>query len=247
VTFDIFPAIDLLGGRSVRLKKGLRSSAEVVHANPLAQLAAYADAGARWVHVVDLAAAFGDLPESSDLKLNKATLCSLVEHSKIKVQVGGGVRSEAQARALFDLGVERVVVGTWAIKDPSAVCHLAKAHPGRVVVGLDSVGGFVSVQGWTEKSQFTPAEFGKRLFEGGVTLGLFTEVERDGLLTGIDWKLAETLARESGLNILASGGVKDIEDIKHLSKCTGVVGVVVGKALAAGSLNLTEALGFQRK
>jgi phosphoribosylformimino-5-aminoimidazole carboxamide ribotide isomerase len=249
VSFEIYPAIDILGGKSVRLKKGLRASAEVVHLDPFVQLQGYAEAGARWVHIVDLAAAFGDLELSSptqDAILNKSLLSILISTSKLKLQVGGGVRSEARVLELFELGVERVVIGTWALREPAKVMALSRRFPGRIVLGLDTVDGMVSSQGWTEKSSFSAAEMGAQFYEGGVSLALFTEVERDGLLTGIDSVKAEILANETKLQILASGGVRDLGDIEALSKCAGVVGVVVGKALAAGTLRLEDALKFQR-
>lgn len=244
--FDILPAIDLLGGQSVRLLQGKRESAHVVHADALAHLAALAERGARWVHVVDLDAAFGDALDSPGRAANRALLSSLLKASSLRVEVGGGVRSADDAQSLFDVGVERVIVGTWCVKDPEGVMALARAYPGRVVAGLDAVGGHVAVQGWTEKSAFTVEAFGKRLAQGGVTHALFTEVERDGLLTGIDAKKAGALASATGLSILASGGVRDAGDIRRLAATEGVCGVVVGKALVAGTLTLEEALAFQR-
>ena len=243
--FEIYPAIDLLGGQSVRLKKGERASAEVVHPDPLEQMKSYETSGSRWVHVVDLASAFGDSADTRSVQLTRNVLLQIIGATKLKLQVGGGVRSRQQAEALLDLGVTRVVIGTWAVRDTAGVCALAKAYPGRVVVGLDTVGDRVAVQGWTESSGLSAKDFGKRLFDGGVSTALFTEVERDGLLTGIDWEKAEKLASDTGLKILASGGVKDINDIVSLSRCGGVCGVVVGKALAAGTLSLSEALAHQ--
>ncbi len=244
--FDILPAIDLLGGSSVRLLQGKRESAHVVHADPLAHLASLAESGARWVHVVDLDAAFGDALDAPGRVANRTLLSALVKASRLRVEVGGGVRSPADARALLEAGVERVIVGTWCVKDPEGVMALARAFPGRIVAGLDAVDGRVAVQGWTETSAHTVEEFGRRLAQGGLTHALFTEVERDGLLSGIDAQKAGALAEATGLSILASGGVRDVEDIRMLSRTPGVCGVVVGKALAAGTLTLQEALAFQR-
>jgi len=245
-TFTIFPAIDLLDGRSVRLQQGRRESAHTVHPDPLAQLRGYAACGAKWVHVVDLNAAFGDPLAGEARAANRAILKRVLLEGTLNVQAGGGVRGEADALALFELGVQRVVVGTWAVKAPEAVMALARRFPGRVVVGLDTVGGYVAVQGWTESSAHSVEDFGRTLRAGGVDTSLFTEVERDGLLSGIDAERAGKLAADTGLSIIASGGARDLGDITRLADTRGVSGVVVGKALHAGTLRLEEALAFQR-
>jgi phosphoribosylformimino-5-aminoimidazole carboxamide ribotide isomerase len=244
--FSILPAIDLLGGRSVRLLQGKRDSAHVVHADALAHLRALEERGARWVHVVDLDAAFGDAFDAPGRLANRELLSAIVGATRLKVEVGGGVRGPSDARALLEAGVARVIVGTWCVREPEAVMALARAHPGRVVAGLDALDGRVAVAGWTETSSHTVEEFGARLAKGGVTHALFTEVERDGLLSGIDAPKAGALAYATGLSIIASGGVRDVEDIRALASTAGVCGVVVGKALAAGTLALEDALAFQR-
>jgi phosphoribosylformimino-5-aminoimidazole carboxamide ribotide isomerase len=244
--FFILPAIDMLGGTSVRLLRGERASAHAVHEDALAHLRGLEERGARWVHIVDLDAAFGDPLDASGRERNRELLARLVASTRLSVEVGGGVRSEADAVALFEAGVARVIVGTWCVRDPDAVMALARRFPGRIVAGLDTIDGRVAVQGWTSVSPFTVEEFGVRLRAGGVEHALFTEVERDGALTGIDADKAGTLAKATGLSILASGGVRDVGDIRRLAAMPGIGGVVVGKALAAGTLTLEEALAFQR-
>lgn len=254
--FNILPAIDLLDGQSVRLRQGVRRSAEVVSPDPKAQLASYLKAGASWVHIVNLNAAFGDFqsdaqdgPQKGILTGAQATskvLKELLQISGLRVQLGGGVRNRAMATALLEQGVARVVVGTWAIKDPEGVCALARAYPGQIVVGLDTLGNKVTAQGWTEESGLEVAEFGRRLFENGVRLALYTQIEKDGMLTGIDSDAAGRLHASSGLQVLASGGVRDISDIQRLATTSGVAGVIVGKALAAKTLVLEDALRFER-
>ena len=244
--FVLFPAIDLLDGRSVRLQKGARDSAEVVHPDPFEQLENYAQAGATWVHIVDLNSAFNDSKSHAGRISTRQIVQQIVAEGKLKLQVGGGVRSRAEALALLEMGVERVVVGTWGVRAPEEVCALAQEYPQLIVVGLDTVGGLVAVQGWTEQSKLPVAEFGKKLFEGGVRHALYTEVERDGMLTGVDAAAASRLHAETGLLVLASGGVRDVSDIKALAQTPGVWGVITGKALAAGSLLLTDALKYER-
>lgn len=244
--FVLFPAIDLLDGRSVRLRKGARASAEVVHADPEAQLAGYAAAGARWAHIVNLNAAFGDDPGTTGAKETEALVKRLVAQKILRLQVGGGVRTQAQAESLLALGVDRIVIGTWAVRAPEIVMSIARSAPERVVVGLDTQGDEVAVQGWTEASGLPVQDFGKRLCEGGVRHALYTQVERDGMLSGIDERAAASLARTTGLCVLASGGVRDITDIERLAQSDGVWGVIIGKALAAGTLALTDAIGYAR-
>jgi phosphoribosylformimino-5-aminoimidazole carboxamide ribotide isomerase len=244
--FYILPALDLLDGKSVRLLQGKRESAHEVHGNPLAQLKEYEQWGSKWVHMVDLNAAFGDDSNSEGRQRNQEFIIQALKETRLKVELGGGIRSLADAEFWLEKGVTRVVVGTWAVHSPSSVCELAKRYPGRIVVGLDTTGGKVTTQGWTSQSPFSAEEFGLMLRNGGVQLALFTEVERDGLLSGIDSKKAQALGEATGLRILASGGVRDIADIQNLSKCPAVEGVVVGKALAAKTLSLQDALTFQR-
>ena len=245
--FVVFPAIDLLDGKSVRLQKGARGSASVVHPDPFEQLENYAAAGAQWVHLVDLNSAFNDAPSHSGRRSTRQIVSQIVAEGKLKLQVGGGVRSRADALALLEMGVERVVIGTWAVQAPHEVCALAAEYPELIVVGLDTVDGLVAVQGWTEKSQLSVEEFGKKIFEQGVRHALYTEVERDGMLTGIDVAAAARLHAATGLLILGSGGVRDVTDIEALSQTAGIWGVITGKALAAGSLLLEDALKYERK
>jgi len=245
--FDIFPAIDLLDGQSVRLRKGIRQTAEVVHQNPLAQMSAYRAAGAQWVHVVNLNAAFADDPRvHQGAQKNIEILSDLTKATGLKIQLGGGLRSVEAARAALNLGIDRLVIGTWAIHSFDEVMELVREVPERFVIGVDSLAGKVAVHGWTQTSDETTFAFADRLKAAGVQRVLFTEVERDGLLQGAALEATARLASETGLQVIASGGVKDIADIRQLSLCPGVCGVVAGRSLAAGTLNLNEALAYSR-
>lgn len=257
--FDIFPAIDLLDGQSVRLRQGARESAYIVNSDPTAQISGYAAAGARWVHIVNLNAAFGDAPDHPGAGKSLATLRQLIawrqaqndepaHHNRILLQVGGGVRSADMATELFAMGMDRIVIGTWALRDPESVCALARDYPGRVVVGLDTRGGELTSDGWTKAMAELPlVHFGRRLFEGGVRVALCTTIERDGMLSGADVSGVQQLAKETGLRVLASGGVASADDVRRLAAAApeGVAGVIIGAALHAGRLTLSEALKYQ--
>lgn len=246
--FEIYPAIDLLDGKSVRLLQGKRQSAHVVHDNPLEQIRQYASAGARWVHVVNLNAAFGENPaEHEGARLTEHVIGQLVGCSGVKIQLGGGIRSAEAVENALALGVDRIVIGTWATADFESVMACVRQHPERFVIGVDSLGGRIAIRGWTQTTAETTIDFALRLKKAGALRVLFTEVERDGLLQGAAVEASAELAALSGLEVIASGGVAGIDDIRALSACRGVAGVVTGKALAAGYLSLSEALSIQRR
>lgn len=244
--FDLFPAIDLLDGKSVRLARGSRSSAHEVSEDPIAQIERYADWGAKWVHIVNLNAAFGDPEEHSGRRATDQVLQRLLRFSdRVRLQVGGGMRSERAVESLFDLGVHRVVIGTWALREPDRVCDLAGKHQGRVLVGLDALDGKLAAQGWTQThGELDLYEFGKRLSDGGVQTVVYTQIEKDGMLSGVDVPAMITLSERSGLYVIASGGVRDNTDIAALCSVAskGVCGVIVGKAIHAGTIDLESAL-----
>lgn len=245
--FLILPAIDLLDGQSVRLQKGERASASSVAASAVAQLEGYQAAGARWVHVVNLNAAFGDSTESEGHRATQSVLDELLGGMRnLRVQLGGGLRDERSVRFWLDRGVTRIVIGTWAVKDPEAVARLARAFPGRIVVGLDSKDGHVTTHGWTQTTKETVAQFARSLAQQGIRFGLCTDVAQDGMLTGVDADRLGRIHTESDLCLIASGGVRDEDDIARLARTRGVTGVVIGKALAARTLRLEAALSYQR-
>jgi len=246
--FEVFPAIDLLDGESVRLKKGVRATAEVVHANPVRQLQEYREAGARWVHVVNLNAAFADkASEHVGASSTDNVLRSLTAENGICIQLGGGIRTPESLKQALDSGAHRVVIGTWATTHFDEVMCFVQSDPGRFVIGVDSLGGKIAVHGWTQTSTETTLDFAMRLKTCGVQRVLFTEVERDGLLGGAALTATAHLAAASGLEVIASGGVRDIADIEALAQCPGVSGVVTGRALAEGTLKLRDALVYARR
>lgn len=241
--FDVFPAIDLLDGKSVRLRKGQRESAEVVHADPVRQLQEYASAGARWAHIVNLNAAFGDDPVSHPgARRTLERIREIVSSSSMRIQLGGGIRSRTAVANALALGVSRVVIGTWAVTDFEEVMSLVRSNPSQFVIGVDSLGGRIAVHGWTHTEGLTTIEFAKKLAVAGVETVLFTEIERDGMLSGVALEATAQLGRESGLSVIASGGVRDIDDIQTLAETDNVAGVITGRALAEGTLDLKQAV-----
>lgn len=232
----VFPAIDLKSGQVVRLAEGDMARATVYGDDPAAQASLFAQAGAEWLHVVDLDGAFAG--ES----INGVAVAAIVDRFPGKVQLGGGIRNRASVERWLDLGVTRVVIGTAALEDPDFVRESAKAHPGRVVVAVDARDGFVATKGWADVSTVSIAELGHRFEDAGVAALLFTDVGRDGLLKGCNVEATVALAAEVSIPVIASGGVAGIEDIHALVDKPGIEGVITGRALYDGRLDLAEAI-----
>jgi len=237
---DLYPAIDLRDGRCVRLYQGDYGRETVYGDDPVAQAQAFAAEGARWVHVVDLDAARTGEP------VNRPVVAAIAAAVDLPVQAGGGVRSDEAAEALFDAGVRRVVVGTAALNDPGWVRRLAARHPGGVAVGLDARGRDVAVRGWVEGSGRDLVEVAREFTDAGVAALVVTEIGVDGTLAGpaLD-QLAAVLAATS-LDVVASGGVGSVDDLRALSGLEGggrrLAGAIVGRALYEGAFRLTDAV-----
>lgn len=236
--FDLFPAIDLLDGRAVRLYQGDYDRGTVYSDDPVAQARAFAAAGAHWIHVVDLDAARSGAPR------NREVIAAIAAAVDVPIQTGGGVRDEEAAEALFDAGVTRVVIGTAALERPEFVRTLAARH--RVVVGLDARGREVAVRGWEEGSGRDLLEVAAEFADAGVEALVVTEIGRDGTLEGPDLiGLAEVLSVTT-LPVIASGGVGSLDDLRALcglrSAERSLDGVIVGRALYEGAFTLEEAL-----
>jgi phosphoribosylformimino-5-aminoimidazole carboxamide ribotide isomerase len=240
VAFDLYPAIDVRGGRCVRLYQGDHGRETVYGDDPVAQARAFADGGARWIHVVDLDAARTGDPR------NRSVVAAIAGAVDVPVQTGGGVRDDAAADALLAAGVRRVVVGTAALDDPDWVRRLAARHPGRVAVGLDARGRDVAVQGWVEGSGHDLVDEARRFDESGVAALVVTEIGRDGTLEGpaLD-QLAAVLAATS-IDIVASGGVGSLDDLRALAALDvdgrRLAGAIVGRALYEGAFALPDAV-----
>ena len=233
---EVIPAIDLRGGRCVRLYQGDFGRETVYSEDPLAVARQWQEQGACRLHLVDLDGAAQGEPINLDI------IAAIVAQSEIPVQVGGGVRNSATAEMLLSLGVERVVIGTAAVRNPGLVQQLCQggASP-RVVVAVDARDGSVAVQGWLEKTSVTAVELGKRMGELGVERLLYTDISRDGTLSEPNFRANAQLVESTGLAILASGGVASLGHITELAK-TGAEGAIVGRALYTGDLELPAAI-----
>ena len=238
MNFTLYPAIDLHAGKCVRLAEGELASATFYNDDPAAQARAFAEAGATALHVVDLDGAF------AGGSVNGAAVERIVAAFPGRVQLGGGIRSRAALDAWIARGVARIVLGTAALADPNLVIQSAKAHPGQIVVAVDARGGMVTTRGWAETSRVPVIELAKRFEGAGVAALLYTDVGRDGLMTGVNLDATLALAQAVRIPVLASGGVAGLDDIVALRAHAGdgIEGVIVGRALYDGRRDLGAAL-----
>lgn len=234
----IFPAIDLKGGQVVRLAQGDMDRATVYGDDPAAQAQRFAAAGADHLHVVDLDGSF------AGHAVNAGAVESVVRAFPGRVQLGGGIRNRSSVDHWLALGIARIVIGTAALKDPEFVKGAARAYPGQIVVAVDARDGFVATDGWAETSDMPVVDLARRFEDAGVAALLFTDVGRDGLLKGCNVDATIALARATDIPVIASGGVADIGDIHALTPHVGdgIEGVITGRALYDGRLDLAEAL-----
>lgn len=238
----LYPAIDLKQGQCVRLLKGDMDQATVFNDSPGAQAAAFVAAGTGWLHVVDLDGAF------AGNAVNGAAVEDILEASAgVPVQLGGGIRSVQAAGAWLDKGVSRVILGTVAVRDPDVVRDACKAFPGQVAVGIDARDGKVAVEGWADVSDLDVIDLAKRFEDAGVAAIIYTDINRDGAMTGVNVEATADLARAVTMPVIASGGVASLDDIRAL-KQTGVVsGVISGRALYEGAIDLAAAIALCRE
>ena len=236
---DLYPAIDLRGGRCVRLVEGDFGRETVYGDDPVAVAESFASAGARWIHVVDLdAARTGEAVNRPVV----ARVAAAVAPAGVRVQTGGGVRSLDDAAQLVDAGVARVVIGTAAVENPELVARAAGRWPGQVAVGFDHRGGEVRLRGWTEGAGRQVADLVPAAVAAGASAVIVTDISRDGRLTGPDVEGLAALAGSTGAPIIASGGVSSLDDVRVLAGVGGLIGVIAGKAIYEGRLDVGQAL-----
>ncbi len=238
----LFPAIDLKGGACVRLEQGDMARATVFNHDPAAQAHAFESSGFRHLHIVDLDGAFAGRP------MNPAAVDRILDTVGLCVQLGGGIRDMATIEGWLDKGVNRVIIGTAAVRDPALVKEAAKAFPKRIAVGLDARDGKVAVQGWAETSELAALEVAQRFEDAGVAAIIYTDIARDGLLKGLNLDATIALADAISIPVVASGGLASIEDVKRLTepRAKKLEGAIAGRALYDGRLDAGEALRLLR-
>ncbi len=240
---DLYPAIDLRGGRCVRLVEGDFSRETVYGDDPVAVALAFAGAGARWIHVVDLDAARTGDPLNRPVV---SAIAAAVAPAGTRVQAGGGVRSIDDAASLVEAGVARVVIGTAAVENPALVAAVARRWPGQVAVGLDHRGGEVRLRGWTEGGGRSVSELVPAAVAAGASAVIVTDISRDGRLAGPDVEGLADLVSSTGAPIIASGGVSSLDDIRALAAIPGLAGIIAGKAVYEGRIDVAAAIGVLR-
>ena len=240
----LFPAIDLKDGQCVRLVKGDMNQATVYNADPADQARRFRDLGFSWLHVVDLNGAFEG--ESRNGAAVDAILAAIGDD--MHVQLGGGIRDIAGIEGWLAKGVVRVILGTAAVTDPVLVKGAAKAHPGRIAVGIDARGGKVAVEGWAETSDMAAIDLARQFQDAGVAAVIYTDIDRDGVLTGINWDATIALAKAVSIPVIASGGLASMADIERLTMPDAAIleGAISGRALYDGRLDAREALEMLR-
>ena len=239
----VIPAIDLKDGKCVRLEQGLMERDTVYSDDPAATARRWQDEGGELLHIVDLDGAFAGVPK------NRAAIEAIVAAIDIPAQLGGGVRDLTTIEAYLTLGLSRVIIGTAAQRTPQLVTDACRRFPGKIVVGIDAKNGMVAVQGWAEVTNVTAVELAKKFAGDGVAAIIYTDIARDGMLQGPNLEATRALAEAVGLPVIASGGVSSLKDIENLLAIEqyGVTGVITGKAIYSGALNLREAVALTKK
>jgi len=228
----LYPAIDLKDGKAVRLTKGLMESAKIYSNEPYELVKKFEAMGAEWVHLVDLNGAFAGEPK------NLEQIVKIRENCNVKLELGGGIRDEQTIQKMLEIGIDRIILGSIAVKDPQFVKDMAAKYP--IAVGIDAIDGYVAVEGWGEVSAMKATDLAKEFANAGVAAIICTDVGKDGTLSGVNVEFTLEIARASGISTIASGGVKGEDDIKALIATNEVDGVIIGKAYYEGRLDLEK-------
>jgi len=233
---DILPAIDLKDGKAVRLSKGLMDSAKIYSDEPWVVAKRFEELGAKWLHIVDLNGAFAGEPT------NLEQIKKIRENCNLQIELGGGIRDEDTIKMYLELGVDRLILGSIAVKNPQFVKDMAKKYP--IAVGIDAKDGMVAVEGWAEVSSMKATDLAKEFANAGVKAIICTDISKDGMLCGVNVEFTQNIAEASKVDTIASGGVKDLQDIINCKENGTIAGVIVGKAFYEGTLDLEESFKY---
>ncbi|KMY55425.1 1-(5-phosphoribosyl)-5-[(5-phosphoribosylamino)methylideneamino] imidazole-4-carboxamide isomerase [Bacillus sp. FJAT-27231] len=238
MSFMIYPAIDMRGGKCVRLKQGDYNQETVYGDSPFDMAKSFVEEGAEWIHMVDLDGA------KDGRRINDRFVIEAAQKLQAKVQIGGGIRTEEDIRHYLDNGVDRVIIGSLAVSEKELVKQWLKKFGSQIAIGLDAKDGFVATHGWIETSSLKAADLGKELAEAGAETFIFTDIATDGMLSGPNIEAVAELARVTGKRVIASGGVSSLEDLRKIKRYEqeGVSGAIVGKAIYTGQFTVREAL-----
>ena len=239
----VIPAIDLKDGKCVRLRQGRAADQTIYSDNPAETARRWEAAGAEWLHVVDLDGAFNQRPQ------NVVAIRQILDHVSIPVQLGGGIRNEETIQFYLDLGISRVIIGTEATRRPDWIMSIALDHPGQIIVGIDARDGQAAIEGWTSTTDIGAIDLAMRFDGSEVAAIVFTDINRDGMQTGTNLDQTRQLAERISTPVIASGGVSTLKDIENLLPLEpfGVVGVITGKALYSGTLDLADAIAVSQR
>ncbi|MDX8407178.1 MAG: 1-(5-phosphoribosyl)-5-[(5-phosphoribosylamino)methylideneamino]imidazole-4-carboxamide isomerase [Mariprofundaceae bacterium] len=238
VPFELIPAIDLKGGHCVRLKQGRMDDATDYGDDPAAMAAKWQSLGATRLHVVDLDGAFAGKPA------NRPAIQSICEQLSIPVQLGGGLRDLAMIEGILNLGVQRVILGSAAVSNPQMVSDACRAFPDRICVGIDARGGMVAVHGWDDVTDVTAVDLARKFEDAGVSAIIYTDIARDGMMTGPNIEETVNLAKAISIPVIVSGGVSRMEDVRACAKqvASGICGAITGRAIYEGSIDFAAAM-----
>ena len=235
---NFYPAIDIKDGRFIRLKQGRLDEVTVYGDNPVEIAKKFSNAGAKWIHVVDIDGAF------RGKGINQKVILDIKKNSKTKIQVGGGIRSKESASFYLNNGIDRVVLGTIALENPNIIRQLCENYPGRIAVGIDAKKGMVATEGWSKTSNIEVEKLSKLYENIGVSCVIFTDIEKDGLMEGVSINQLKNLLKNTKLNVIASGGVSSLDDLKKLKslKKKSLIGVIAGKAIYENKFSVSQAI-----
>ena len=235
---NFYPAIDIKDGKFIRLKQGRLDEVTVYGDNPVKIAKKFSEAGAKWIHVVDIDGAF------RGKSINQQVILDIKKNSKTKIQVGGGIRSKESASFYLNNGIDRVVLGTIALENPKIIEQLCENYPGRIAVGIDAKKGMVATEGWSKTSTIEVSKLSKLYENIGVSCVIFTDIEKDGLMEGVSLNQLKNLLKNTKLNVIASGGVSSLDDLKKLKSLEkkNLIGVISGKAIYENKFSVNKAV-----